>query len=372
MTLVAVCVSLWSYRIRLTPKNISAAQRLSVIAKDVSKFCWSPDGQRVAFIGWNKPVEIRSAIDFWKITTIDDPLIDFAFSPDPDVIACGKTGPNAEIRNLRSGKVIKLPTKDAQPGVAFSPDGKLLATGGYGHSAHIWSVKDGSLLHELDTGSTMGGLSPVFSPDGKTLAVGNRNSFTCLFDVQSGERLHVLRNRSSQELMFDPTGRFLAVAYVDGDIQLWDVATGQLLHTQKTGAAEVYTVDWSPDGKLLAVAGRQGDILILSGEDLALLKRLPAPEWVISVKFTPDGSQLLTAGGEQKMNGERRIEVWRSSPDMAEMILVALKWLLIAILLFLVAIAPFVRWLIRRGHHKTVGESIPENRPVGLSEVKGP
>jgi WD40 repeat protein len=362
MTLLAVLLSQWTYHIRLTPNNISGVQRLAVMAKDIFKFRWSPDGQRVAFIGWEKPVEIRSVIDFWKLTTIDDKLIGFAFSRDPDVVACCKNGPNAEIRNLRSGKIIKLATKNDQPDLAFSPDGKFLATGGYGNCVYIWSVLDGSLLQVLDTGPKIGGLHPVFSFDGKILAVGNRNSTTCLFDVASGKLLHELSFSSTQELLFDPTGQSLAVAYVNGDVRLWDVATGELLHTLKTGAEEVYTLDWSPDGKMLAVAGLKGDILVLNGQDLAILNRLSGPEWVVSVKFSPDGSRLLTAGGKQYIGEERWIEVWRSSPDVGEKVLVVLKWILITTLLVLVVVAPLVRWLVRmyRSSNDGVAKSATE------------
>ncbi len=367
MTLAAVWLSLWTYRVRLTPSNISGVQQTTPIDKEVHSFRWSPDGRRVAFVGWEEPIEIRSATGLWRLRTIDGPLIDFAFSPDPDVVACCENSRVAEIRNLRTGRTIKLDAKNDQPHPVFSPDGRLLATGGYGNAVRLWSVAEGKLLKVFDTGPTTGGLQPVFSPNGKILAVGNRNSTTRLFDVASGRQLRVLYRSLTQELQFDPTGRRLAISYVDGSVALWDVATGKLLHVCDTGAEEIYTLDWSPDGKMLAAAGLRGDILVLDGENLAVLKRLSGPEWVISVRFSPDGSRLLSAGGQRAPGSKRWVEVWRPSPDRVEMILVAAMWLLAGTLLVLVVVVPMIQWLVRsRG--LAGSQSVERPREEGVAE----
>jgi WD40 repeat protein len=301
----------------------------------------------VAFVGWEEPVEIRDAASLRPLHTVSGRLIDFAFSPDPDVVACCENGRFAEIRNLRSAAVIKLDAQNDQPDPAFSPDGRLLATGGYGNAVRLWQVADGKLLKVLSTGPVVGGLRPVFSPDGKTVAVGNRNSTTRLFDVESGKPLHELSRPSTQELRFDPTGRKLAVSYVDGRVGLWDVAAGTLDHLCDTGAEEIYTLDWSPDGKRLVAAGRKGDILILDGQDLAILERRFTAEWVIAVKFSPDGSRLLTAGGQHVMGGKRWVEVQRPTSRWVEAILIGTLWLLGAALIVLGAVVPAARRLAR-------------------------
>jgi WD40 repeat protein len=200
--------------------------------------------------------------------------------------------------------------EDHQPGLEFSPDGKLVATGGYGHQAKIWSVSRGRLLRSLHIGATIGGLTVRFSPDGTMLAVGNRNADTKIFEVSSGNVRLTLDKKMSQDLRFHPNGKTLAVTYVDASIGIWNVVDGKLLHIVKTPASELYTVDWSPDGDVLATAGRDAKITLWNAKDLSILKELEAPDWVISVRFCPDGRRLFSAGGSQKDAKQRKVQVW--------------------------------------------------------------
>src|SRR5437879_1178806 len=114
----------------------------------------------------------------------------------------------------------------------------------------------------------------------------------------------------SHELKFSPDGKTLAVAYVNGEVALWDVASGKLLRARATGAEEVYTLDWGKQSDVLVTAGLKGKILLWNPADLTVLKELAAPEWVIRVRFSPDGDRLLSAGGGQLPGAERKVLVW--------------------------------------------------------------
>ncbi len=267
----------------------------------------------MALLGWEKPAEIRDALSLRRTETIGagEKLIHFAFSADKDVVAYCRNGKTAEILDRRTGRSITLDAKNDQPQMAFSPDGRLLATGGYGTKARLWRVADGELLREFDADPTEGGLTPVFSPDGATLAVGNRNATTTLFDVATGRMRARLPKEQSQGLQFSPDGRMLAVAYVDGTIGLWDAADGRLIRQLKTSAEELYRVEWSPDGRILASAGLKGKITLWDPADLTILREIDGPEWVIGLRFSPDGRNLITAGGGQSgAAGKRSLKVW--------------------------------------------------------------
>lgn len=62
-------------------------------------------------------------------------------------------------------------------------------------------------------------------------------------------------------------------------------------------------LDWSPDGRWLAVGGR-GEVLMFDARTLARMRRfLGAPRKIDSVRFSPDGRRLAVAGGEPGVRG---------------------------------------------------------------------
>lgn len=312
VTMIGMWLAVEFHREPLTKDNLSRLQQRQRIDLDVVRVVWNATGDRVAFVGWEKSVEIRDSVTMWKLSTIGEnkKIIDFAFSPDENVVAYCENGTSAEIHDLRTREVTVIEAINPQPDVVFSPDGKLLATGGYGDTARLWDVQTGKLRFELNVGPTVGGLRPVFSAQGGLLAIGNRNSTTHIFDVETGEQVQILPRRSSQELMFHPNGATIAVAYVDAKIGLWDVKSGELLRLADTTAEEIYALDWSPDGHFLASAGLQGDINLWNGSDLRPIRTLPAPEWVISVRFRPDMRGIVTAGGSRMSGGQRFVQEW--------------------------------------------------------------
>ena len=314
---IVTCLVAWqSRRSVLTPTNVSNMSEVASLDEDIHEIAWSPERDRMALLGWEKPAVIRDVLSLKTIETIGEgqKLIHFAFSPDKDVVAYCRNDKKAEILDRRTGRAITLDVGNHQPQMTFSPDGISLATGGYGTISYLWRVSDGKLLRGFDAGPTVGGLTPVFSPDGTMLAVGNRNAETHIFEVATGKVLHVLPEVQTQGLQFSPDGGALAVAYVDGSLRLWSMADGRLLHGLKTTAKELYRVEWSSDGRILASAGLEGKITLWNPADLSILREIAGPEWVIGLRFSPDGRNLITAGGASGLKGPttgtRSLKVW--------------------------------------------------------------
>lgn len=296
---------------RITPTNLTKLRELAKIDREAWKIVTRPDGKQMAFVRWEKPVEILDPDGLRPVRTFGKgKVIAFAFSKDPDVVAYSLNGGGAFIHHLGTKKELELNVGNDQASLAFAPDGKALATGTYHGGAKLWDAKTGKLVRTLDAGLVRGGLTPVFSPDGKVLAIGNRNSTTRLFDPATGKLLHELDRKMTQGIAFSPDGKVLATTYVNGNLGLWDVATGKLLHEAKSGAEELFTVTWSPDGNLLVTAGLRGQVTLWSPKNLNALKRLDAAEAIFSVRFSPDGSRLLAGGGSQSSGGERKVWVW--------------------------------------------------------------
>jgi WD40 repeat protein len=296
---------------KITVENASALETAGRFQKDVYRIGWTNRDNEVALLQFGSAVEVCSADNLQHVRTIgnDRKLVGFDFAHNGSLVALAENSYRALLVNLATGEETVLLTKNQQPAVSLSPDGKLVATGGDGTRASLWSVDSAKRMRDLDIGATAGGLWPVFSPDGKILAVGSRNSSTCLFDVATGKLLHRLSWQSSQELKFDPSGKRLAVAYADGKLAIWSVESGELLQRAKPHAEELYSVDWSADGSLLASSGRRAPITLWRAADLTPLNEIDGPEWVICVRFNPAGTRLIFAGGAAHIGGERYLEM---------------------------------------------------------------
>jgi WD40 repeat protein len=314
VTVTSVLIGTQFRRSRITVDALENLQLVAELNRDATEIVWSPDRQRIAVIGWEQPVELLDSKTLNVLETFGEGkgIIHFAFGHNDDVVAYCSNNYEAQILNRRTKQLFTLPAKNHQPKMVFSPDGKLLATGGYGTTVSLWSTRDGTFVTELDVGENEGGLTPRFSPDGRLLAVGNRNSRTHVFNVSTGQLRAILPNVSSHELAFDPQGGRLAVTYVDASLRIWNVADWSLIAEHQTPAEELYSVDWSPDGAMLVTSGRGGAVTLWDPDKLVILRELPAPEWVIDVRFSPDGMNLLYSGGDESFakRANRTIQVW--------------------------------------------------------------
>lgn len=159
---------------------------------------------------------------------------------------------------------------------AFSPNGRIAATGSLGEVI-LWDFTDPARprplgrLRSIHNGAAVGEL--VFTPDGRTLVTASSvRTEVLLWDVTRPGEPHRLgaplteQDQPVYALAVSPDGRTLAVGGRDGTIALWDVtepAKPRLLR-RPTSALDkpVSDLSFSPDGRTLA-AGSYMDTKIL-------------------------------------------------------------------------------------------------------------
>ena len=108
-------------------------------------------------------------------------------------------------------------------------------------------------------------------------------------------------------LAFNPAGTELASSGYH-EVLIWDVADLRLARRVRSLPQRIQALEYSPDGKLLAIAsgtpGRIGQAYLLEGENLRPLHS--APDVVLAIAFSPDGTTLATGAAD---NAIRLFEV---------------------------------------------------------------
>ena len=295
----------------ITAANVGDLVRIAEIQKDVYRVAWDRHGKHVGCLEYNKQLDVYLPLADQPVRTIGQgaKVLGFDFGTYADLLATVDSAGNVTVLGFPDGKKFAILTGQRQFSVKFSPDGKTLVTAGYGTKAYLWSTATREPVREFALGAGDGALTPAFSPDGKILAVGNRNSTAGLFDVATGKLLRTLGRAMSHDLRFDPSGETLAVVYVDGQLVLWDVQTGKQTKSIQAWADELYTVDWTPDGSMLVTGGCNSPLTFWNSTDLSMVGEFESPEWIMSARFSPDGTKLIFSG-QNRSPANRYVETW--------------------------------------------------------------
>ncbi len=210
--------------------------------------------------------------------------------------------------------------------VKFSPDGKVLAVGGY-QEVRLIDAATGKPLATL-SGHSDYVRSLAFSPDGKMLAAAGgppqRGGEIKIWDISSivaagfspanaalkggAMLLKTLLGHKDciYSIAWSPDGKLLASGSYDKMVKLWDTATGQEVKNLQDHIDAVFAVAFSPDGKYLASGSQDRSVKIwdvASGQRLYTLS--DAADGLTSIAYSPSGKQIAAAGYD------KTIYVWQ-------------------------------------------------------------
>jgi RNA polymerase sigma factor (sigma-70 family) len=287
----------------------------------INRLAFSPDGTRLAEAG-NYRMGLLETTSGRLVRQFGDCVDALAFLEGGKRILAG--GENLIVWDIASGKDVKrLPVQGGLRQIQLSPDGKTLASVGNGGELLVVEAATGAVRKQLDGHedqiSKQRKVAPApflqiqsvaFSPDGTMLASAcfqDRRVF--LWDTTTGKARHTLPGHDRPHVVqFSPDGRLLAVGGHDCLIHLWDVATGREREPFRGHVGEIYALAFSPDGSKLASGASStppdtkdnpsgGSTIRLWDLKTRKGQLLPGPErWVRALAFSPDG-KLLAAGG---------------------------------------------------------------------------
>ena len=186
-----------------------------------------------------------------------------AFSPaDPSLIASIDQNGTIKLWDINNtiDPVKKLSHPGSFPSIDFSPTGKFLASAST--TFVLWDIATGMKLFSLR--GTSGQFA--FSPDGNFLAI--PISHITLWDIRDPDNIESigilpyeppegLHNWGARAVDFSHDGKWIAVAHNNGNVNVWDFKSMQIVKTLKTNWLAIDYLKFSPDNRFMCVGGSE-------------------------------------------------------------------------------------------------------------------
>ncbi len=215
--------------------------------------------------------------------------------------ASASSGGQLMLWDMATGRELKTLLKGSNDvsSVAFTPDGKVALSGG--DKVKLWDVATGRELRAFGEIPGHRVSDIAISPDGKLLASSTGTVDTIkLWDVSTGQELRTLAGHSGGifSIVFSPDGRVLVSGGNDKLIKLWDVATGREVRTIAGHSKYIRTLAFSPDGRVLVSTSGDKTVKlwdVSTGRELGALAGASLSLAVSAVAFSPDGKKLASS-----------------------------------------------------------------------------
>lgn len=302
---------------------------LLCLASDVA-LCQGHDGWKLAFTLRGHEAQVHS----------------IAFSPSGELLITASDDVTSRIWRSSDGKNVAVLRGHSGPvkSASFSPDGKTILTSGDDSKVILWDAKDFIVKSEVTT-SSQSGWDSRFSPTGDVFCTGGappvevwnvrspngrlfkadgdrhvslRGIFTSdgrkmltigypscrLWDISTGTVKEDIPAKAIKGEFCEKTGHVALIG--KSSVEIWAVSPGKLQCRWETTKSDIGDFAWAPNGRSFAVSLDDGYSRIidsLTGEVRVTLDRSLRR---LSVRFSPDGSQIV---GE----GEKDVAMWDSA-----------------------------------------------------------
>jgi WD40 repeat protein len=225
-----------------------------------------------------------------SVLVSNDTLFGASISPDGKKVAVGCTDNSVHVFETAGGRELYKMSSHENWVLAtvFGVDSRRFVSVGRDRAAKLVNAEKGQLLENLN--QLRGELSAVARhPKQDVIVVGGEDRIPYLYtmdrtrNLKVGEESTLLRKLEAQDgailaLDWSPDGKRIAVAGAGPAVNLYDPDTGARLAACSGHTADIYSVAFSPDGTLLAAGGFDGQVRIYNVADCSLRRAMtPVP-----------------------------------------------------------------------------------------------
>lgn len=290
---------IWEMDNGVANKHIVCGNQVDVSNNDVdiSSISWNPSGSLLAVSSFDTTVKIFNSHGK-QITVLNGHthnVFSVLFDPTGSLLLTGSADHTAIVWNASACKqiiafpihteaILDMAWKDSTTFATASADGNigLCQTSG----THI-------LLkgHEGDVNSLR------FNKSGNYLVSGGMDMKVILWDLTS-DKSFVLEGHTGgvSIVRWKPNSDdIFATGSLDGTIRIWDAPSKQCIHIIEAHEHEIYTIDFSPDGKFIASGSTDQQISVANASTGEILVKYAGNSVLYDVKWDPTSHYIAAA-----------------------------------------------------------------------------
>jgi cytochrome c/WD40 domain-containing protein len=276
---------------------------------------FSPDGAMLAVSG-NREVLLHRADGSGLARRLPgnaDRILSIAFSADGNLMIAGGGTParfgEIQFWNPREGTLLRVAetTNDTVFGASLSPDASRAAVGCADNTVRVFDTATGKELYKISTHENWV-LGTTFGIDSKRLVSVGRDRAAKLIDAAAGQFLEnvnqmhgelaaVARRPTADEIVVGGEDRIPYMYRMDRPHNMKVGEDASLIRQLAAQDGAIFALDWSRDGKRVAVAGAGPGVNIYDADTGSLVASCKGHSaGIYAIAFSPDSARLATGG----------------------------------------------------------------------------